>query len=93
MVDKNRKENRRGLKSICRMQGSLSQSYFLWDAQQNKVARKLYYDLENREEEVVSDHAESMENMYLEMAAKQQEDVDRILQDKAIEKRDRIQWV
>ena len=54
------------------MQGSLSQSYFLWDAQQNKVARKLYYDLENKEEEEVSDHAQSIENMYFEMAEKQQ---------------------
>jgi hypothetical protein len=32
LVDKNKKENRRGLQTICRMVGSLSQSYFLWDA-------------------------------------------------------------
>lgn len=69
--DKNRKENRRGLKSICRMQGSASQSYFLWDAQENKVARKLFYDLENREAEVVEDNAEEIEAMYFELAAKQ----------------------
>ena len=88
--DKNRKENRRGLKSICRMQGSASQSYFLWDAQENKVARKLFYDLENREPEVVEDNAEEIEAMYFELAAKQQIDVDRIEEDKAIENRNKI---
>ena len=53
------------------MQGSASQSYFLWDAQENKVARKLFYDLENREAEVVEDNAEEIEAMYFELAAKQ----------------------
>ena len=90
MVDMHRKQNRRGLKSICRMQGSLSQSYFLWDAQQNKVARKLYYDLENKEEEEVSDHAQSIEDMYFEMAEKQQEDVKRKMEDSFIENRNKI---
>ena len=31
-ADKNRKENRQGIQDICRMTGSLSQSYFIFDA-------------------------------------------------------------
>ena len=30
-ADKLRKENRRGIQTICRMQGSMSQSYFMLD--------------------------------------------------------------
>lgn len=90
IVDKNKKENRRGLKAICRLQGSLTQSYFLWDAQQHKVARKLYYELEGREEEVVSDHQEEIDAVYSELAVKQQRDVARLEEEKEIDKGDRV---
>ena len=45
--DKKRKENRRGILTFCRMQGSITQSYNLLDAQQSdiyKVAREIYYE-------------------------------------------------
>jgi hypothetical protein len=76
-IDKNKKENRRGLQTICRMQGSLSQSYFLWDAQDNKLAREIYYELENREEEVIDDNNEELEEIYTHMQFKQKNDVAR----------------
>ena len=41
--DKGRKENRRGILTICRMQGSIAQTYFVMDQMQYKVARKIYY--------------------------------------------------
>lgn len=44
--DKARKDNRRGIQEICRMTGSLSQSYFIFDSQQYKVGRKIYYGLD-----------------------------------------------
>ena len=53
-ADLNRKENRQGIKDICRMTGSLSQSYFIFDAQQYQVGRKIYYGLE-QEQEVVEE--------------------------------------
>ena len=43
--DRIQKENRRGLQTICRMQGSNSQSYFLYDAQTLKMAQNIYYEL------------------------------------------------
>ena len=49
-ADKNRKENRQGIQDICRMTGSLSQSYFIFDAQQFKVGRKIYYGIDMTEE-------------------------------------------
>ena len=39
------KENRRGLQTICRMKGSNSQSYFLFDSQITKIDRNIYYEL------------------------------------------------
>ena len=45
--DKDRKDNKKGEQEICRMRGSLSQSYFIFDAQQYKVGRKIYYGIEN----------------------------------------------
>ena len=45
-ADKNRKENRRGIQEICRMRGSLTQSYFIFDSHQYKVARKIYFGIE-----------------------------------------------
>ena len=38
-ADKLRKENRRGIQTICRMQGSMSQSYFMLDYKDYQVAR------------------------------------------------------
>ena len=70
-ADQNKKENRRGLQTICRMTGSLSQSYFLWDAQQNKIAREIYYRLENQEESDSDDNDSELEEIYLGMLAKQ----------------------
>lgn len=50
------------------MQGSLSQSYYLWDAQQHKTARKIYYELEGRIKEEESDNQEEIDEIYNEMA-------------------------
>lgn len=44
-VDRIQKENRRGLQTICRMQGSNSQSYFLQNSQTLKIAREIFYEL------------------------------------------------
>jgi hypothetical protein len=74
-IDKSKKENRRGLQTICRMQGSLSQSYFLWDAQQHKLAREIYYELENRPEVVQVTHDGDLEETYAHMQFKQKNDV------------------
>ena len=52
LADKNRKENRQGIQDVCRMTGSLSQSYFIFDAQEYKVGRKIYYGIEVEEEAV-----------------------------------------
>jgi hypothetical protein len=63
--DKQMKENRRGLQTICRMQGSLTQSYFLWDNHEYGLARKIYYDLENRKkEDDGDDNYEEIEKIY-----------------------------
>jgi len=43
--DKERQDNRRGVQEICRMTGSLSQSYFIFDSNNYKVGRKIYYGL------------------------------------------------
>lgn len=43
--DKMKKENRRNIQTICRMQGSLSQSYFLFDSQKLNKARNIFFDL------------------------------------------------
>jgi len=44
-ADKARPNNRRGIQEICRMTGSLTQSYFIFDSQKFKEARKIYYCL------------------------------------------------
>ena len=59
------------------MTGSLSQSYFLWDAQQNKIAREIYYRLENEEEPDVSDNDSEIEEIYQGMLAKQQREAEK----------------
>ena len=41
--DKARKENRRGIQTICRMQGSITQSYFMLDQYEYRTARDIYY--------------------------------------------------
>mmetsp|Transcript_4428 Transcript_4428/g.6516 ORF Transcript_4428/g.6516 Transcript_4428/m.6516 type:complete len:83 (+) Transcript_4428:7050-7298(+) len=46
-ADKARKENRAGVQEICRMTGSLSQSYFIFDSQMFQVARKIYFSLDD----------------------------------------------
>ena len=45
-ADKDRKDNRESIQDICRMSGSLSQSYFIFDAQQYKVGRKIYFGMD-----------------------------------------------
>lgn len=45
------------------MKGSLTQSYFIFDAQQYKVGRKIYYGIENeveKEESVIKDDKSQM---------------------------------
>ena len=39
VADKQRKENRRGIQTICRIQGSMTQSYFMLDYKDYQVAR------------------------------------------------------
>lgn len=60
-ADKERKENRRGIAEICRMNGSLTQSYFIFDSYQYKVAREIFYGIEG-EEAQDSESAESDDN-------------------------------
>ena len=50
-ADKDRKENRRGIQEICRMTGSLAQSYFIFDSFNYKVGRRIYYAVDDEEEE------------------------------------------
>jgi len=50
-ADKARKENRQGVQEVCRMMGSLAQSYFIFDSQQYKVARKIYYGVDDKDGE------------------------------------------
>ena len=47
LADKARKENRNGVQEICRMTGSLTQSYFIFDSQNYKVARMIYYGIDD----------------------------------------------
>ena len=49
--DKERLDNRRKMQTICRMKGSLTQSFFIFDSQRFKMARKIFYGLENEEDE------------------------------------------
>ena len=48
-ADKGRRENRKGTQEICRM-ASVSQSYYMFDSQHYKVARKLYYALDRKDQ-------------------------------------------
>ena len=70
-TDRLKKENRRKQQTICRMQGSLTQSYFLWDAQEHKTARGIHYELEGREKEEESENLEEIEKIYKDMAGAQ----------------------
>jgi len=56
--DKGRKENRRGILTICRMQGSIAQTYFMMDQMQYNVARKIYYGLTNAGDDNI-DHSKN----------------------------------
>lgn len=53
--DKGRKENRRGIKTICRMQGSIAQSYFMLDQMEFKVARNMFYGLTEAGDDNIED--------------------------------------
>ena len=44
--------NRRHIQRICRMKGSIAQSYFIFDNPQYQVARKIYYGLYAEEQEI-----------------------------------------
>lgn len=59
--------NLRGNQRICRMQGSLSQTYFIFDSVGKETSRKIYYNLtqkyineriEEIEDEVEEEHDE-----------------------------------
>jgi hypothetical protein len=54
----------------------------LWDAQDNKLAREIYYELENREEEIIDDNNEELEEIYNHMLFKQKNDVIRTEKEK-----------
>ena len=43
-ADKSRRDNRRGVQEICRMTGSETQSFFVFDCSKYKIARKLYFE-------------------------------------------------
>jgi hypothetical protein len=45
-------EKNGGKSEVCRMTGSRSQSYFIFDSQQYKVANKIYYSMEQYEKEI-----------------------------------------
>jgi len=68
------------------MQGSLSQSYFLWDAQEHKIARTLHYELEGREKEEESDDLEEIDKIYNEMAGAQQKEALKVVEEEARQK-------
>ena len=40
------------MQTICRMKGSLTQSFFIFDSQRFKMARNIFYNLENEEDEM-----------------------------------------
>ena len=63
-IDKSKKENRRGLQTICRMQGSITQSYFLLDATQHQEVRKIFYELEAKEEEQVETNQSELDEVF-----------------------------
>jgi len=48
-ADKGRRENRKGTQEICRMANS-TQSYYMFDSKHYKVARKLYYSLDRKDQ-------------------------------------------
>lgn len=74
------------------MQGSLSQSYFLWDAQQHSLAKKIYYELEGLEPEEVSDNESELNEIYQDMTAAQRREYDKLLEDERIEERQRVDF-
>lgn len=49
--DKARPDNRRGVQEVCRMTGSLTQSYFIFDSVEYKVGRKIYYGLDDENQQ------------------------------------------
>ena len=63
-ADKMRLENRQGVQEVCRMTGSLTQSYFIFDSQNYKVGRKLYYGLaqENKLQRLDSEFINNLRN-------------------------------
>ena len=42
--DKAREENRRNIQTICRMSGSIAQSYFVYDQVDFSTARSIFYN-------------------------------------------------
>ena len=50
-ADINRKENRMASQTICRMTGSHSQSYYIFDSVNYKIARKIYFSIEHNRSE------------------------------------------
>ena len=48
-ADKERKENRKGTQEICRMV-STSQSYYMFDSNHYRVARKILHDFDRRDQ-------------------------------------------
>ena len=74
LADKNRKENRQGVQDVCRMTGSLSQSYFIFDAQKYKVGRKIYYGI-NVDDEVVDDDPDESEDVVDELVELEADEV------------------
>ena len=83
--DKTMKENRRGLQTICRLQGSLTQSYFLWDNHEYDLARKIFYELECRPRQNETDNQEEIDLIYQEMHEQQIKQVFRDQQNELIE--------
>ena len=64
------------------MQGSITQSYFLWDAVQHRDSREIFYELENREEEQIETNQSELEEVYEHMQFKQKTEYDRMKKEK-----------
>ena len=49
-ADKDQKDNRGDIQRICRMTGSLAQSYFIFDSYNYKVGRKIYFSVQEEDD-------------------------------------------
>lgn len=74
------------------MAGSNTQSYFLWDAPQHKVARSIYYELEGLEHDEVSNDESEINEIYEQMTVNQLRDYERWLENERLEGRMQVNF-